>query len=153
MTRRIIKVNKYCKVNFENPTPVKENVAVVINIEALDKTSGFLNFVFLLNDRDICYEWFAHYTDMEKTDKVYIEEIEVEPNLSKDVYKRIISEEMAYEDTKGVNYIAVKIKTRNEEFYAIASNYHNGFYYHDIYLTDDTYKVTTSEDNLILDAI
>lgn len=150
---KIIKVNKNCKINFENPTPVKQDMAVVINIEALNKTSGFLNFVFLLNDRDICCEWFDHYTDMVKTDKIYIEEIEVETNLSKEVYKRIISEEMEYGDSRGVDYIAIKIKTRKKDFYAVATNYHNGYYYHDIYYTNDSYKVTTSEDNLILDAI
>ena len=142
-----------CKVNFENPTPVKQDMAVVINIEELDKTSGFLNFVFLMDDWQKCCEWADYHADIDKTDKIYIKEIEIECDLPKEIYKKIISEEMEYGDSRGVDYIAMKIKTRKKDFYAVATNYHNGYYYHDIYYTDDTYKVTTSEDNLILDAI
>lgn len=148
-----MKVNKYCKVNFENPTPSKKDVEVVINIEAIDKTEGFLNFLFLMNTRQLCYEGATYYTNMKETDKIFIKEIETDITLPKDVLEKLLIDNMDYDTTRGVNYIAMKIKTEDEDFYAIASNEHNGFYYHDIYYTKDTYKVTTSEDDLILDAI
>lgn len=147
-----MKVNKYCKVNFNNPTPCKEYAEVVINIEAIDKTDGFLNFVFLMDDEQKCCEIAEHYSDLEETDKIYIKEIKVDVNLPEDAYKRIISNELDYGSVE-VDYIAMKIITRNKDFYAVAVNYHNGYYYHDIFYTKDTYKVTTSEDNLILESI
>lgn len=148
-----MKVNKYCKVNFDNLTPSKKDVEVVINIEAIDKTEGFLNFLFLMNTRQLCYEGATYYTNMKETDKIFIKEIETDITLPKDVLEKLLIDNMDYDTTRGVNYIAMKIKTEDEDFYAIASNEHNGFYYHDIYYTKDTYKVTTSEDDLILDAI
>lgn len=147
-----MKVNKYCKVNFENPTPSKKYVDVVINIEAIDKTDGFLNFVFLMDNEQKCYEVADYYTELEETDKIYIKEIDVDINLPKDIYKKIIADKMEYGPCT-VDYIAMKIKTRNKDFYAVATNYHNGYYYHDIFYTKDTYKVTTSEDDLQLVSI
>ena len=148
-----MKVNKYCKVNFDNPTPSKKDVEVVINIEAIDKTEGFLNFLFLMNTRQLCYEGATYYTNMKATDKIFIKEIETDVTLPKDILEKLLIDNMDYDNVRSVDYIAMKIKTKDEDFYAIASNEHNGFYYHDIYYTKDTYKVTTSEDDLILDAI
>lgn len=147
-----MKVNKYCKVNFNNPTPCKEYAEVVINIEAIDKTEGFLNFVFLMDDEQKCCEWADHYTNLKETNKIYIKEIEVEVDLPDDVYDKIILNEMGYNEYGSieVDYIAMKIKTKNKEFYAVATNYHNGYYYHDIFYTKDTYKVTTSEDDFLI---
>lgn len=148
-----MKVNKYCKVNFDNPTPSKKDVEVVINIEAIDKTEGFLNFLFLMNTRQLCYEGAAYYTNMKSTDKIFIKEIETDVTLPKDILEKLLIDNMDYDNVRSVDYIAMKIKTKDEDFYAIASNEHNGFYYHDIYYTKDAYKVTTSEDDLILDSI
>ncbi len=148
-----MQVNKYCKVNFDNPTPSKKDVEVVINIEAIDKTEGFLNFLFLMNTRQLCYEGATYYTNMKATDKIFIKEIETDVTLPKDILEKLLIDNMYYDNIRSVDYIAMKIKTKDEDFYAIASNEHNGFYYHDIYYTKDVYKVTTSEDDLILDSI
>lgn len=147
-----MKVNKYCKVNFNNPIPCKEYAEVVVNIEAIDKTDGFLNFVFLMDDEQKGYEWADHYTNLKETNKMYIKEIEAETNLSEDVYNKIILDEMGYNEygSIDVDYIAVKIKTRNKEFYALATNYDNGYCYHDVYYTNDAYKISTNEDNNLI---
>lgn len=144
-----MKVNKYCKVNFNNPTSSKKNVDVVINIEAIDKTEGFLNFVFLMDNEQKSCEIAEHYSDLKETDKIYIKEIKVDVNLPEDAYKRIISNELEYGPVEA-DYIAMKIITRNKDFYAVAVNYHNGYYCHDIFYTKDTYKVTTSEDDFLI---
>lgn len=57
-----MKVNKYCKVNFNNPTPSKKDVDVVINVKAIDKTDGFLNFVFLMDNEQKCCEVADYYS-------------------------------------------------------------------------------------------
>lgn len=148
-----MKVNKYCKVNFENPTPSKKDIEVVVNIEAIDKTEGFLNFLFLMNTRQLCYEGATYYTNIKETNNIFIKEIETDITLPKATLEKLLIDNMDYDTIKGVNYIAMKIKTNDKDFYAIASNEHNGFYYHDIYYTKDTYKVTTSEDDLVINSI
>lgn len=148
-----MKVNKYCKVNFNNPTPSKKDIEVVINIEAIDKSEGFLNFLFLMNTRQLCYEDATYYTNMKATNKIFIKEIETDITLPKDTLEKLLIDSMDYDTVSSADYIAMKIKTKDGDFYAIASNEHNGFYYHDIYYTKDGYKVTTNEDNLILDSI
>ena len=42
-------INTECIINFDNPTPVKKNVEVAINIEPVDKDNGiFENFVLMI---------------------------------------------------------------------------------------------------------
>jgi hypothetical protein len=149
--KKTILVNKNCKINFENPTPVKQDMAVVINIETLKEAEGFLNFLILANENSNGMEIFGYTTNIKESENIFIKTITINSEIPTELRNRLLIEDLHFypsTDFDQIYYFFVRIETDNEDFFVIVCNEHNGYYSHAIFYTDDVYKVVTSDDDL-----
>lgn len=137
----IYKINRMCKIDTDNPTPCKDDMDVAINIVPVDKNKEFENFVLGINNVQQCFECFGcgctlgYDFNVEK----FVESIEVGVDVPKEVCNKYLDDKFA-----------VKINIRGEEpVYAWVYNYHNGYYCHSVYYTDNTLKVDCWEQSCL----
>lgn len=151
---KIYKINEWCKINTNNPTPSKADMDIAINIEPLYGSKNFQNFVLAIDNHQQCCEWFGTVNNITK-EKAYVESIEVDTRLNKKIIDYL--QEYAcftYEEFKdkwfGLDYFAVKVNIRDEEpVYGVVFNAHNGYYSHCIYYSSDELKIDVYENNWI----
>lgn len=142
MDRKIYKINQWVTVNTDNPTPVKDNVEVAINILPINKGT-FENFVLMIDAYQNCCECWGTGKTI-KNGKHFLKTIEMDVKLPKKIFNKEIDIDF---DMGG--YVAVKFVTNKGKFYAWVFNKHNGYYSHSVYWTGDKLKVDTVEENYL----
>lgn len=113
---------------------------VAINIVPVRKNKKFENFVLGINDYPQCCEDFGTDCTLEHLEvEKFVEFIEVGVDVPEEVCNK-------YMDDK----FAVKVNIKNEpHVYAWVYNYHNGYYCHSVYYTDNTLKVDCWEQSCL----
>lgn len=137
----LYKVNRLCKVNTDNPTPCKYSMDIAINIVPVRKNKKFENFVLGINDYQQCYEEFGTGCTLGDNfnEEKFVESIEVGVDVPEEICNKYLDDKFA-----------VKINIRGEEpVYAWVYNYHNGYYCHSVYYTDNTLKVDCWEQSCL----
>lgn len=134
------KINSLCKINTKNPTPCKYNMEVAINIVPVRKNKRFENFVLGINDYPQCFEEFGTDCTLEHLDvEKFVESIEIGVDVPEEVCNKYLDEKFA-----------VKINIKNDQpVYAWVYNYHNGYYCHSVYYTDNTLKIDCWEQSCL----
>lgn len=142
---------------------------VVINVKILDENNqfGFQNFILGIDNRPNCCEYFGTWNTLDldyklktcigkdydysdykrvkvKTIELY-EEYLLTAVKNKDLPDKLLKQiENFYPDTD-VKYelmIIAKITlARNKEIYAGVFNIHNGYYYHNVYYSENDLKI------------
>ena len=137
----IYKINELCKINVNNPTPCKFSMDIAINVVPVKENKKFENFVLGIANCDMWCEEFGvgctlgEHFEVEK----FVESIEVDVDVPKEIYNKYIGYKFA-----------AKINIKDESpVYAWVYNYHNGYYCHSIYYTDDTLKVDCWEQDCL----
>ena len=137
----VYKINRLCKINTKNPTPCKHSMEVAINIVSVRKNSKFENFVLGINDYQQCYEEFGTGNTLGDNfnEEKFVESIEVGVDVPEEVCNKYLDDRFA-----------VKVNIKNEPpVYAWVYNYHNGYYCHSVYYTDDTLKIDCWEQSCL----
>lgn len=141
---KTIIVDGDCKINRNNPTPIKKQ-DIAINIEALNSKTGFKNFVLGIDNDEDGVTWFGTLSS-DIPEKIYVKTIK-KTKLDDRQLKEL---KVTSEDLKFSNYLEIRdhsemeedaggtiifeIKDRdNNKYYAGVFNCHNGYYSHAIY--------------------
>lgn len=146
-------INTECIINFDNPTPVKKNVEVAINIEPVEKDNGiFENFVLMIHDVQQCCEWWDVFENIEKdcfNKPVMVESIEVfeceEDKFEEFCKKGYIDQEFKTVKSADNIFVEVKLKDKKTPIVAGVFNQHNGYYSHYVYYSNEELKVDVLE--------
>lgn len=136
----VYKINRLCKINTKNPTPCKYNMEVAINIVPVRKNKRFENFVLGIDDYPQCCEEFGTDCTLEHLDvEKFVEFIEVGVDVPLEICDKYLDDKFA-----------VKVNIKNEQpIYAWVYNYHNGYYCHNVYYTDNTLKIDCWEQDYL----
>lgn len=131
-----MQINQPCQFNQENPTPVKENVAVAINIVG---PNPFVNYVLMIDDTRQCCEYWEAETSF--TGEGFLEElrpdVELEdcfdPSTHKTVKEFLNRQFGDLQVFHQGHYWLTLFKVDGTWQYAYVYNDHNGYYSHMIY--------------------
>ena len=122
-----IKVNTLCKINQENPTPVKEQL-IALNVTAVDAKSDFQNFVLGIDDFQSCCEYYGTFSN-DIPEQLFVKQIIPHIGLSEEQAKKILPDDVSRDDVD-----AYALVNKNDEAYLFGVfNVHNGYYAHAIY--------------------
>lgn len=136
----IYKINRLCNINTKNPTLCKYNMEVAINIVPVRKNKKFENFVLGISDYPQCCEDFGTDCTLEQPGvEKFVESIEVGADVPLEICDKYLDDKFA-----------VKVNIKNEPpIYTWVYNYHNGYYCHSVYYTDNTLKVDCWEQSCL----
>lgn len=132
-------INQLCHVNDNNPTPHRKDREIAINIVPVEPNNTIENFVLAIdNYHQCCEDWRAESNIPDGVHFITRIDVDVPLPLPDDIG----------------NYFGVKIHVlendTEKEYYAYVSNYHNGYYYHTIYYSDNQLKIDVLEEEDML---
>lgn len=132
--KKIILVNKFCKINEENITNIDDRL-IAINVVTNEEEKGFINYCLAIDSFWKCCETFG--TAFSKisefnSDNVFVSKIELDVSLDKEEAELL--KKINNEFNKGYEYYACKVYGENDYLLAIGLvfNHHNGFYEHKV---------------------
>lgn len=123
--KKIIKVETKCDINFDNPTPSKDQ-RIIVNITKADEfvEGNFINFLASMDTTETGYYEVYGVERHSSFNDIYVKDITVNTNENSEMRELII-----------------KVSTELGEKYYIA--YNCTPYLHEIYLENDNYKYLT----------
>ena len=145
----VYEINQLCKINTDNPTPCKDDMDVAINIIPVKRNKTFENFVLGIDNFQQCFVCFGCGCTLWESFNVekFVESIEVDVTIPSGLFD-YYEEEDDYIFCNKKNVFCIKVNIRDEEpIYAWVYNEHNGFYYHNIYYTNNDLKIDYMEVN------
>ncbi|MCD7113446.1 hypothetical protein [Limosilactobacillus agrestis] len=123
----MIKVNTLCKINEENPTPVKRQ-EIALNVTAVDPKADFQNFVLGIDDYQDCCEDFGSFSD-DIPEQLFVKAIYSDEELTKEQAERL-----SLSDEEADAAMTFKLVDGDDkEYYFGVYNDHNGYYSHVVY--------------------
>ena len=123
----VIKVNTLCKIDEENPTPVKCQ-EIALNVTAVDPKADFQNFVLGIDDYQECCEDFGSFSD-DIPEQLFVKAIYSDEELTKEQAERL-----SLTDEEADAAIVFKLVDGDDkEYYFGVYNDHNGYYSHEVY--------------------
>lgn len=123
-----IKVNTLCRIDEENPTPVKEQ-EIALNVTAVDPKADFQNFVLGIENYMQCCEDFGTFSD-DIPEQLFVKEIHSDVKITEQQAKELLSDTFADHG----DVIAYELVDSDNKSYLFGVyNAHNGYYSHVIY--------------------